>query len=117
MKKKIPRKKRNIKRETKKEIKRKVFKKNLYSREDDSSCDEDDESDIELKRVLFMAMENKKRTSESDEEAEVDIEEILISALIDLKKERKKNKSFKEETISLKIHLEEGKRTKEVMQI
>jgi hypothetical protein len=35
----------------------------------------------------------------------------------ELKKQRKKNKSFKEEIISLKTQLEEEKRTKEVMHI
>jgi hypothetical protein len=54
-----------------------------------------------------MAMENKKRTSERDEEGEVDLEAELISSLTKLKKERKKNKSFKEENISLKTQLEE----------
>jgi hypothetical protein len=34
--------------------KRKVIKKNIYSREDNSSSDEDDESDSHLERVLFM---------------------------------------------------------------
>jgi hypothetical protein len=47
--------------------KRKVFKKNLYSREDISSYDEDDESDSDSERVFFMATENKKRTLESEE--------------------------------------------------
>jgi hypothetical protein len=39
----------------------------------------------------------------------VDLEENLISALTKLKKKRKKNKSFKEENIHLRILLEEGK--------
>jgi hypothetical protein len=82
--------------------KRKVFKKNLYSREDSSSFDEDNESDSDSERVLFMDTKNKK----NDEEGEVDFEVELINALTELKKERKKNKSFKEE----KTQLEEGKR-------
>jgi hypothetical protein len=42
----------------------------------------------------------------------VDLEVELISSLTELKKEKKKNKSFKEEIISLKTQLEEGKRRK-----
>jgi hypothetical protein len=112
-----PKKEKKYQKGNKKGDKRKVFKKNLYSREDSSSSDEDDESDSDSERVLFMATENKKRTLESEEEGEVDLEEELISALTELKKERKKNKSFKEENISLKTQLEEGKRKEEVMQI
>jgi hypothetical protein len=37
-----------------------------------------------------------------EEEGEVDLEAELISALSDLKRERKKNKSLKEELIKLK---------------
>jgi hypothetical protein len=62
-----------------------------------------------------MDMENKKRTFESEEEGEVDIEEELINSLNELKKERKKKKSFKEEIILVKSQLEEGKRKEEVM--
>jgi hypothetical protein len=47
----------------------------------------------------------------------VDIEEESISASIEVKKERKKNKSFKEEKIHLRTLPEEGKRMEEVMQI
>jgi hypothetical protein len=65
-----------------------------------------------------MATKTKKITFESDEEeVEVDLEERLISSLTKLKKERKKNKSFKEETVSLKTQLEEGNKREEVMQI
>jgi hypothetical protein len=62
-----------------------------------------------------MATQTKKRTHESNEEGEVDLATKLISDLTELKKERKTKKSFKEEIISLKIQLEEGKITKEVM--
>jgi hypothetical protein len=48
--------------------KRKVFKKNIYLREDSSSYDEDDERDSYSKKVLFLAMKNKRITLESDEE-------------------------------------------------
>jgi hypothetical protein len=56
MKRKSPRKKRDIKRETRKNEK-KVFKKNLYSRKDSSSSSEDDETDSDSEKVLFMAKE------------------------------------------------------------
>jgi hypothetical protein len=53
----------------------KVFNKNLYSREYNSSSNEDDESDSDLERVLFMDTKTKKITHESDgEEGEVDLE-------------------------------------------
>jgi hypothetical protein len=76
----------------------KVFKKNLYSREDSSSFEEDNESDSDLERVFFMAMENKK----NNKEGEVDFEAELINALTEMKKERKKN-------IYVETQLEEGK--------
>ena len=59
-----------------------------------------------------MATENNK-----NDEGEVDLEGKLISSLTELKKERKKNKSFKEENIFWKIQLEEGKRKEEIMKI
>jgi hypothetical protein len=86
--------------------KRKVFKKNIYSREESFSFDDDDESDSDSERVLFVATKNKKRTPERKEEGDVDLEEELISSLTELKKERKKNKSFKEENISFETQLE-----------
>jgi hypothetical protein len=42
--------------------KRKLLKKNLYSIEYSSSSDENDESDSDLERLLFMATENNKRS-------------------------------------------------------
>jgi hypothetical protein len=45
----------------------KIFMKNIYSREDSSSYDEDDESNIDSERVIFMATENKKITPERKE--------------------------------------------------
>jgi hypothetical protein len=63
-----------------------------------------------------MVVETKKRTPKRDEEeGEVDLEVELMCGLTKLKKQRKKNKSFKEEIISLKTRLEEGKRKEEVM--
>jgi hypothetical protein len=88
----------------------KVFKKNLYSREESSSYDEDYESNIDSKRLLFMVVENKKITIEREEQGEVYLEAESINSLSELMKEMKKNKSFKKEIISLKTHLEEGKR-------
>jgi hypothetical protein len=57
-----------------------------------------------------MATINKKVTLGSGYEGVVDIEVELISVVTELKKERKEKKSFKEESISLKTQLEEGKR-------
>jgi hypothetical protein len=47
MKKKFPRKKRNIKMETRKDIKEKSSRKSLYLREDNSRSEEDDDNDNE----------------------------------------------------------------------
>ena len=57
-------------------------KKNLYSREDSFSFDEDD-SDSDTGKVLFMEFEEKVVNNEynSEEEGEVDLEGHLISAL------------------------------------
>jgi hypothetical protein len=49
-----------------------------------------------------MEMETRKGNEEDYEEGEVDIEAKLISAFSELKGERKKNKSLKEELIKLK---------------
>jgi hypothetical protein len=76
--------------------KRKFFKKNLYSRNDSSSSGEDDETDSDLKKVLFMARENQTRNYDSyKEEGEIHLRAELISALEEIRKERKKNKSLK----------------------
>jgi hypothetical protein len=65
-----------------------------------------------------MATETKKRTHESDkEQGELYLQEELINDLTKLKKERKKNKSFKEEIVSLKTQLEEGKKMEEGLHI
>jgi hypothetical protein len=58
----VPKKEKKYQKGNKKENKRKVFKKSLYSKEDDSSYDEDSDSDSDLERVLFMAMETHKGT-------------------------------------------------------
>ena len=74
--------------------------KNIYSREDINSSNDDSNSDNDSKKVLFMAMDTKETTGdhdESKEEGEVDLEAKLISALEELHKERKKNRLLKEE--------------------
>ena len=50
----VPKKEKKYQKGNKKD-KRKLFKKNIYSREDNSSFDEDDEGDSDSERVLFMA--------------------------------------------------------------
>jgi hypothetical protein len=54
-----------------KRTKKKVFKKSLCTKEDDSSSDEDEVSESETERVLFMEIENsdKEDTKEEYEEA------------------------------------------------
>jgi hypothetical protein len=56
---------------------KKVFKKSLCTKEDISSSDEDEFSDSEIERVLFMAVEDsdKEDTKEEYEEAEEEYEE------------------------------------------
>jgi hypothetical protein len=62
--------------------KRKLFMKNIYSREDSSSYDEDNESDNDLEKLIFMARENQTRNSNiSKEEGEFDLRAGLINAL------------------------------------
>jgi len=60
-----------------KRTKKKAFKKSLYTKEDISSSDEDEVSDSETERVLFMVMEDsdKEYTEEEYEEAEEEYEE------------------------------------------
>jgi hypothetical protein len=95
-----PKKENKYQKGDKKRNKNKFFKKILYSKEDSSSSDEDDDSDNDSEKVLFMEFENDEEDYE--EEGEVDLEEELINALSELKIERKKNKSLKEELIKLK---------------
>jgi hypothetical protein len=78
---------------------KKCFEKNLYSREESFSSDEDDDRDNESNNVIFMEFENDEENYE--EEGEVDIEAEIIIALSELRRERKKNKSLKEELINL----------------
>jgi hypothetical protein len=53
---------------------KKVFKKNFCTKEDISSSDEDEVSDSETGRVLFMAVEDSDK-EDSEEEYEEEIEE------------------------------------------
>jgi hypothetical protein len=89
---------------------KKVFKKNLCTKEDISSSDEDEVSDSETGRVLFMAVEDSdKEDSEEEyeeaeeeyeeveeeiEEAEVDYREELMCAIEVIRREKKKNKKL-----------------------
>jgi hypothetical protein len=59
---------------------KKVFKKNFCTKEDISSSDEDEVSDIETERVIFMELEDsdKEDTEEEYEEAEEEFEEVEV---------------------------------------
>jgi hypothetical protein len=115
---------------------KKVFKKSLCTKEDISSSDEDEVSDSETERVLFMAVEDsdkedsrrRKTTEEEYEEAEVDYREELLCAIEVIRREKKKNKKLqaeldkKEDTqeleqmiTNLKVQIEEDKRIEEAL--
>jgi hypothetical protein len=59
---------------------KKVFKKNLCTKEDISSSDEDEVSDSETERVLFMAVEDsdKEEAKEEYDEVEEEYEEVEV---------------------------------------
>jgi hypothetical protein len=117
---------------------KKVFKKNFCTKEDISSSDEDEVSDSEIGRVLFMAVEDSdKEDSEEEyeesyeeeiEEAEVDFREELMSAIEVIRREKKKNKKLQAELdkkkdtqeleqmiTKLKVQIEEDKRIEEAL--
>jgi hypothetical protein len=123
---------------------KKVFKKSLCTKEDISSSDEDEVSDSETERVLFMAVEDSdKEYSEEEyeeaeeeyeeveeeiEEAEVDYREELMCAIEVIRREKKKNKKLQEELdkkedtqeleqmiTNLKVQIEEDKRIEEAL--
>jgi hypothetical protein len=89
---------------------KKVFKKSLCTKEDISSSDEDEVSDSETGRVLFMAVKDSdKEDSEEEyeeaeeeyeeveeeiEEVEVDYREELMCAIEVIRREKKKNKKL-----------------------
>jgi hypothetical protein len=79
---------------------KKFFKKNLCTKEDISSLNEDEVSDSEIGRVIFMSVkESDKEDSEEEyeevkeeiEEAEVDFREELMCAIEVIRREKKKN--------------------------
>jgi hypothetical protein len=95
-----PKKENQYQKGDKKSNKKKFFNKSLYAREDNSSLDEGDDNGSDSKRVLCMALENDEEYYE--EEGEVDLEAKPINTLSELKKERRKNNSLKEELIKVK---------------
>jgi hypothetical protein len=82
-----------------KQTKNKVFKKSFCTKEDCSSSDEDEVSESETKRVLFMAIKesDKEDTEEEYEEVKFDYKEELLSAIEVIKREKKKNKKHQAE--------------------
>jgi hypothetical protein len=120
----------------------KVFKKSLCTKEDISSSDEDEVSDSDIGRVLFMEVKDyEKQDSKEDyeeaeeeyeeveeeiEEVEVEYQEELICAIEVIKREKKKNKKLQVELdkkkdtrkleqmiTKLKVQIEEDKRIEE----
>jgi hypothetical protein len=105
---------------------KKVFKKNLYTKEDISSSYEDEVSDNEIGRVLFMAVkdfdkeDSKEEYEEAEdeceevkeeiEEAEVEYREELMCAIEVIRREKKKNKK-------LQAELDKKKNTRELEQM
>jgi hypothetical protein len=123
---------------------KKVFKKILYTKEDISSSDEDEVSDNETGRVLFMAVKDsdKEDSEEEYEEAEEECEEVeeeiegvevdyreeLMCAMEVIRREKKKNKKLQAELdkkkdtreleqmiTKLKVQIEEDKRIEEAL--
>jgi hypothetical protein len=115
---------------------KKVLKKKFCTKEDISSSDEDEVSDNEAWRVLFMAVEDsdKEDSKEEYEEAyeeeiediELDFREELMSSIEVIRREKKKNKKLqakldkKKDTQELekmikklKVQIEEDKRNEE----
>jgi hypothetical protein len=79
-----------------KEPKRFFFKKSLCTKKDRSSSNEDEFTDNDTERVIFMEVEDsdEEGTEEEYKEAEVDYIEELLSAIEVIKREKKKNKSL-----------------------
>jgi hypothetical protein len=123
---------------------KKIFKKSLYTKEDISSSDEDEVSDNETGRVLFMAVKDSDKedfeeeyeeaeeeceeVEEEIEEAEVDYREELMCAIEVIRREKKKNKKLQAELdkkkgtreleqmiTKLKVQIEEDKRIEEAL--
>jgi hypothetical protein len=99
---------------------KKVFKKNFCTKEDISSSDEDEVSDSETWRVLFMAVEDSDKEDSKEEyeeayeeeieETKVDFREELMSAIEVIKREKKKKKK-------LQVELDKKKDTQELEQM
>jgi hypothetical protein len=117
---------------------KKVFKKKFCTKEDISSSDEDEVSDSETGRVLFMAVEDSDKEDfeeeyeeayeEEIEEAEVDFREELMSDIEVIRREKNKNKKLQAELdkkkdtqeleqmiTKLKVQIEEDKRIEEAL--
>ena len=79
--------------------KKKVFKKIFCTKEDSSSSDEDEVSESETKRVIFMEIEkyDKENREEEYEDGQVEYTEELLSVIDVIKGLKKKNKSLQEE--------------------
>jgi hypothetical protein len=85
-----------------KELQRKFSRKKFCTKEDISSSYEDEVSDSETRRVLFMAVEDSEEEyeeayEEEIEEAKVDFREELMSAIEVIRRENKKNKKLQTE--------------------
>jgi hypothetical protein len=105
---------------------KKDFKKNLCIKEDISSSDEDEISDSETGRVLFMAIKDSDKEDSKEEyeeakegyeevedeieEAKVDYREELMCAIEVIRREKKKNKKVQAE-------LDKKKDTRELEQM
>ena len=92
---------------------KKVFKKNLCTKEDISSSNEDEVSDSETRRVLFMEVKDsdKEDSKEEYEEVEEEYEEVekeiekvevdyweeLMCSIEVIRREKKKNKKLQAE--------------------
>jgi hypothetical protein len=109
---------------------KKSFKKRLCTKKDISLSDEDEVSDSETKRVIFMVVEDsdKEDTKEEYEEAKVDYQEELLCAIEVIIRKENKNKKLqakldkKEDTqeleqmiTNLKVQIEEDKKIEEAL--
>jgi hypothetical protein len=87
-----------------KELQRKFSRKKKFTKEDISSSDEDEVSDSETGRVLFMVVEDSDKEDSKEEyeeayeeeieEVEVDFREELMSSIEVIRREKKKNKKL-----------------------
>jgi hypothetical protein len=105
---------------------KKVFKKNLCTKEDISSSEEDKVSDSETERIIFMVVEDSDKedfeeeyevaeeeyeeVEEEIEEAKVDYQEELLCSIEVIKRKNKKNKK-------LQVELDKKEDTQELEQM